>query len=135
MRVLAKGGRIVYSTCSLNPVENEAVIAAVLNDIPGIIPCIMRTSSAVDFHPGFTLIDVSSLYPELIRNPGVTCWRPPVDKELNFFDSYEGYLESLTEERRKTTKLVKTHWPPDNVGELHLDRWYVYCSLLCREIT
>jgi len=28
-------GRIVYSTCSFNPVENEAVIAAVLNSVPG----------------------------------------------------------------------------------------------------
>lgn len=87
------------------------------------------------FISGFILIDVSSLYPQLIRNPGVTYWKPPVDKELNFFDSYEDYLESLTEERRKVTKMAKTHWPPDNVDELHLDRWYVYRSLLCREMT
>ena len=84
---------------------------------------------------GFTLIDVSSLYPQLIRKPGMTHWKPPVDKEPNFFGSYEGYLGSLTEERRKETKMVETHWPPDNVDELHLDRWCVHRLLLCREIT
>jgi len=36
LRRLAPGGRLVYSTCSLEPEENELVVEAVLAEVPGV---------------------------------------------------------------------------------------------------
>ncbi|KAG0476257.1 hypothetical protein HPP92_013098 [Vanilla planifolia] len=57
--LLKLGGRMVYSTCSLNPVENEAVVSEILK----------RSKGSVE------LLDVSSELPELVRRPGLMSWK------------------------------------------------------------
>ncbi|XP_012469817.2 uncharacterized protein LOC105787805 isoform X1 [Gossypium raimondii] len=59
LSLLKVGGRMVYSTCSMNPVENEAVVAEILR----------RCGGSVE------LVDVSNELPQLIRRPGLTKWK------------------------------------------------------------
>jgi 16S rRNA C967 or C1407 C5-methylase (RsmB/RsmF family) len=70
-RVRQVGGRLVYSTCSLNPVEDEAVVAEVLR----------RTRGAM------ALVDVSSQLPHLKRMPGLSAWK--VKDKNRFYSSWE----------------------------------------------
>lgn len=59
-KLLKKGGRIVYSTCSFNPLENEAVVTAALT----------RNIKQVQ------LVDVSKdVSPHLKYRPGFISWK------------------------------------------------------------
>ena len=60
VRLLRVGGLLAYSTCSLNPVENEAVVARLL----------------LTFGAGcLELVDVSDRLPTLKRRPGLQSWQ------------------------------------------------------------
>ncbi|KAJ3333179.1 tRNA (cytosine(34)-C(5))-methyltransferase [Blyttiomyces sp. JEL0837] len=97
---LAKvGGRIVYSTCTFNPVENEAVIAEVLNSTKGAIK----------------LLDVSTELPNLKRAPGVSSWKVM----SNDGDIYSTYDE-IPEVKRK--KLSPSMFPPENIKDIGIEK-------------
>ena len=70
--LLKENGLIVYSTCSLNPVENEAVISELLSKYP----------------ESLELVDVSSKLSELKRNAGITHWKV-MDKAGQLYDSFD----------------------------------------------
>lgn len=65
LQLLKKGGRLVYSTCSLSPVENEAVVSAALRKWNGQIK----------------LVDCKNELPGLIRRQGLKSW-PVFGKDM-----------------------------------------------------
>ncbi|XP_017276473.1 RNA cytosine C(5)-methyltransferase NSUN2 [Kryptolebias marmoratus] len=99
---LAVGGRMVYSTCSLNPIEDEAVIAALLEKSEGALE----------------LADVSGDLPRLKWMPGVTSWKL-MTREGQWYSDWSEVPSS------RHTQIRPTMFPPtdpEKAASMHLDR-------------
>ncbi|XP_029298789.1 RNA cytosine C(5)-methyltransferase NSUN2 [Cottoperca gobio] len=99
---LAVGGRMVYSTCSLNPIEDEAVIVALLEKSEGALE----------------LADGSADLPGLKWMPGVTSWKL-MTKEGTWFNNWS----EVPNNRR--TQIRPTMFPPtdpEKLASMHLER-------------
>ncbi|KAK2768276.1 hypothetical protein FQN54_000129 [Arachnomyces sp. PD_36] len=73
LQMLKVGGRVVYSTCSMNPVENEAVVATAIRRCGG--PSKVK------------IVDCSQELPTLKRSSGLKSWNV-MDKSNRVWDSW-----------------------------------------------
>ncbi|ORY95172.1 S-adenosyl-L-methionine-dependent methyltransferase [Lobosporangium transversale] len=99
VQMLKVGGRIVYSTCSFNPMENEAVVAEILNRANGTLE----------------LVDVSNELPQLKRRPGLSDWKV-FTKDGQIMEKFE----DIPKDARG--RFYPSMWPPSNADNLHLER-------------
>ena len=98
-RLLKVGGRLVYSTCSLNPLEDEAVVAALLKRAKGAL----------------RLVDVSGELEGLKRKPGMYAWE--VGDAFGWHERFDGV-------GRRQRNVAVTMWPPGSskAREMNLER-------------
>lgn len=98
LQMLKVGGRVVYSTCSMNPVENESVIASVIDRCGG--------SGKVE------IVDCSDQLPTLKRSPGLTTWSV-IDKQGSIWNSWREFEEENT----MPSRVVDSMFPPAGQDE------------------
>ncbi len=95
--LLRVGGRLVYSTCTFNPIEDEAVVAEVLR----------RAGGALE------LLDVSGELPGLRRTSGLRAWR---------VRDRAGWQESWEAARAEGYKLDRSMFPDAVSAAMPLER-------------
>lgn len=111
LQMLKPGGRVVYSTCSMNPVENESVVAAAIERC--------GTDSV-------EILDCSNELPGLKRTPGMTNWKV-MDKANRIWNSWEEVEKWAAEHNENVIpgKVVSTMFPrkkQENVPIIPLER-------------
>jgi 16S rRNA C967 or C1407 C5-methylase (RsmB/RsmF family) len=104
VQMLKVGGMMVYSTCSLNPIENEAVVAELLRRFPGVLE----------------LVDCSDKLAGLKREPGMQQWLvPSLTREETLFRSLAD-----VDPAHRSVRLRDSFFPPsaEEASRFHLER-------------
>ncbi|KAK6039517.1 hypothetical protein COOONC_22978 [Cooperia oncophora] len=89
--MLKVGGRLVYSTCSMNPIEDEAVVAQLLRESEG-------TLRLCDAHP---------LLPKLIGLRGVSTFL--IETMISWYDKPSDVPEQLRKMICESMRIVPHH--------------------------
>lgn len=106
LQMLKVGGRVVYSTCSMNPVEDEAVLAEAISRCGG--PDLVEMLETKDYLPG------------LKRYPGFKKWSvmDKVGRVWNDWDEVSKFKETSGDDA--LLRLSESMFPPKT--DLPLDR-------------
>ncbi|KAJ8105004.1 hypothetical protein ONZ43_g7597 [Nemania bipapillata] len=110
LQLLKVGGRVVFSTCSMNPVENESVVVSAIERCGG--------PDVVD------IIDCKDRLPLLKRYPGMHQWQI-MDKSGRIWNNWEEVQQHILNGGQAPGKIAQTMFPrPDtsNCSALPLDR-------------
>lgn len=100
LQLLKVKGQVVYSTCSMNPLENEAVIATAIERCGG--------PSKVD------VIDCAQMLPDLKRKQGMKDWGV-MDKKGRIWKSWSDVEQAQTEEGSEgLARLTEGMFPPSD---------------------
>ncbi|KAL8435861.1 hypothetical protein ACSSS7_002149 [Eimeria intestinalis] len=120
LELLRVGGKIVYSTCSMNPLEDEAVIATVLSQQNGRVELVDPPEL-----PGFKCTRGKASW--LVPSPPAKRTTPPTEeaptackeeeaKKMIFYKSFEEVPEEFRHRIRPTM------FPPPEASSMHLDK-------------
>ncbi|KAJ3553704.1 hypothetical protein NPX13_g10820 [Xylaria arbuscula] len=110
LQMLKVGGRVVYSTCSMNPVENESVVVSAIERCGG--PDVVE------------IIDCKERLPLLKRYPGMHQWQI-MDKSGKIWNSWEEVEHHVLNGGQAPGKISPTMFPRPDTSDcsgLPLDR-------------
>lgn len=100
LQMLKVGGRVVYSTCSMNPVEDEAVLQSAITQCGGL--------NVVE------LLETKDLLPGLKRSNGLLTWKI-MDKSGRIWDDWASVQKHHNETGAEgLSRLQETMFPLDN---------------------
>jgi len=102
LEMLAVGGRMVYSTCSFNPIEDEAVLCRLLQE----------TQDSV------RILDIKDKLPGLKYSPGLTKWKC-ASKQCEIYSSFDEVPEQISKTQIRPSMFPP---PPEVANSLGLEK-------------
>ena len=134
LQLVEVGGVVCYSTCTLNPIEDEAVVAAALLKIQSCKDSKKEATKGKKSRPSVEVLDWPSLPGDLVRRKGISSWKVAEfraddqneNSEIDMNDiedlpmiTWHDSYDSATS-KNPTCTISPTMWPPSKDDAKHL---------------